>query len=504
MRLVKNSFYSLGAAVLPTLIALVSVPLFVSTIGMERYGVLIVAWILLGYFGQADFGIGRAITQRVSSAKELSSDFRAEAVTSAFASSFLFSIVAAILTYLAASWFFSGPFDIDEALRSEIMGAIWALALAIPVIATSGVAAGALMGLERFGLSSLGNLIGQSGGQLLPLAYALLVGPDVGALIICSVIGRALGLVILAAGVWGAFYRSGRLRITKSQMGHLTRFGIWVMVSALVGPLMLVGDRFVIGAISGAVAVAAYSIPYQLAARTQLLPISLVHALFPRFASEDPASSKQRCEDYTIFVAQIFAPVVLGLIFLTSPFLHLWLGENLDQRSIAVGHVLFAAFWINATANVPYAYIQASGNPRFTAMLHVAELPVYALLLYFFGLQFALVGFAIAFALRCLIDCTSLMWRSGARFGALARAILPQFVLILGAIIVAGTFDSLTQLLVGPLVFCTISILITLFWMPPTIANRLAQIPLVAKFPILARAVGLSGTATNPESKSGH
>lgn len=496
MRLLKNSIFSLGAAVIPTVIGLVSVPLFVSTIGMERYGVMIVAWILLGYFGQADFGIGRAITQRVSSAIDHSDAFRAEAVASAFASCAVFSAVSAALTYLAASLFFAGPFDIDEAIRAEILSAIWALALAIPVIAMSGVASGALMGVERFGASSLGNLIGQSCVQVLPLLYALFVGIDVGALILCSVSGRALGLIYLFVPLWREFFRNNRFRVVWGQMKDLTKFGIWVMVSALVGPLMLVGDRFVIGSIAGAVAVAAYSIPFQLAARTQLLPISLVHALFPRFASEDPGSSKQRCEDYTIFVAQIFAPVILVLICLTQPFLELWLGANLDQRSIAVGHVLFGAFWINAIANVPYAYIQASGNPRFTAKLHLAELPVYAVLLLLFGLQYGLIGFAIAFGLRCVIDCTALAWRSGAQIGALASAIAPHAFLILLVIFAISRLDSFGHLLLAAAATSSISFLLSLFQMPSTIRNRLAQIPLVSRTPVLRKFIEVIGTGS--------
>ena len=62
MKLLRNSAWSLLAAILPTLVSIATVPLFVPAIGAGRYGVLAIAWLVLGYFGAADFGIGRAIT----------------------------------------------------------------------------------------------------------------------------------------------------------------------------------------------------------------------------------------------------------------------------------------------------------------------------------------------------------------------------------------------------------------------------------------------------------
>ncbi|MEM7780754.1 MAG: oligosaccharide flippase family protein [Pseudomonadota bacterium] len=480
MRLLKNSIYGMFGVAVPIIVSLVSVPIFVSTIGLERYGVLVIAWVLLGYFGQADFGIGRAITQRVSSRIDQPRAALAQSVVSAFASSLGFSMIAGVLIYLSASYFFSGPFQIDEALRKEMMGALWALGLCVPVVAMSGVAAGALMGLEKFKLSSAGTMIGSSAVQILPLLYALFVDTHMASLVVCSLAGRLLGFAILGGGVWHAFFRSAWQTPSLREMKALTSFGLWVMVSALVGPLMLVGDRFVIGSLSGAVAVAAYSIPYALAVRTQVFPIAIVQALFPRFASETAEASLRRSEDFTIFIGQLFAPVVIGLIAVSGPFLHLWLGENLDLRSIPIATVLFASIWINTVANVPYAMIQAAGYPRFTALLHVAELPVYIGLLFVLGMNFGLVGFAIAFGLRCLIDFVALFIRSGIRRGPVITALLPQAILIVLAV---GVMSSVSSWLLGiglGAAIALISCAFALLQIPASVLDRLRAVPVLS------------------------
>ena len=44
-------------------IALVTIPMLIEGIGRERFGVLTLAWIILGYFSLFDLGLGRALTR---------------------------------------------------------------------------------------------------------------------------------------------------------------------------------------------------------------------------------------------------------------------------------------------------------------------------------------------------------------------------------------------------------------------------------------------------------
>ena len=480
MQLAKNSLYSLIGAAFPLAVSLVTVPLYVAEIGLERYGALAIAWLLLGYFGQADFGIGRAITQRIASNPDASADWRARAVSSAFASIAIFSLIGAALIYGAATYFFSGPFQIAEPLRLELLGAVWALALCNPIVAMSGVSSGALVGLERFKLVSIATLVGNTGLQVLPLLYAIYFDNNLGNLILCALAGRSLGFLLLLAGTWIAFFKMNVVGPAWSEIRKLAKFGAWIMVTALIGPLMVFADRFMIGAIESALAVAVYTIPFQIASRTMILPVSVVQALFPRFASDTPEVSNKRCRDYTIFLGQIFAPVVIGLICLSSPLLQLWLGDGLDERSILIGQILFASYWVNALAYVPFAFIQASGNPQFTAKLHLAELPIYAALLYVLGSNFGLAGFAIAFGLRCTIDFLALAARSRVDNKSMAMSLMPHLILILLAIFAMNHFEGLVASLVGAIVLPLLSLLAALLQLPDAIRGRLSQLPLIS------------------------
>ena len=77
MGVFRHTTYNLMGTTAPILVALISIPIYIQLIGEQRYGVLSIAWILLGYFGVFDLGIGRAAAQRI--ARQEKSDRTAKA-----------------------------------------------------------------------------------------------------------------------------------------------------------------------------------------------------------------------------------------------------------------------------------------------------------------------------------------------------------------------------------------------------------------------------------------
>jgi hypothetical protein len=64
--LARNTLLNLAGQVIPLLIGLATIPYIVRGLGTERFGVLAIAWVVLGYFSLFDLGLGRAKTKFVA------------------------------------------------------------------------------------------------------------------------------------------------------------------------------------------------------------------------------------------------------------------------------------------------------------------------------------------------------------------------------------------------------------------------------------------------------
>jgi O-antigen/teichoic acid export membrane protein len=405
----RDSTYNLLGAVLPVAVSLLTVPIYLSVIGEERFGVLALAWLFLGYFGVFDLGLGKATAQRIASLGHTSAD-RSRIFWGAMGVNTAAGVLGGLVLYVAARVAFEDYFKVSSALREEMLAAVWLLALAVPIATVSGVIGGALMGRQRFREI---NLI--SGGasvvsQLATLATAMLISTDLTWLVLTVVVTRVLTLILL-------FYECRRHAIggeplitTKAEVVALLGFGGWVTISGLVSPLMVVLDRFVIGGMLGAVAVAIYTVPWQLAQRALILPGAIQSALFPRQASADETEQIRLTQTGIAAIAAILTPVIGLGIFAMEPFLKVWIGGNFHVQAAPVGQIALLGFWANGMAYVPFAQIEARGKARIGALVHLAELPAYLAALYLLMMHYGLPGAAVAFSLRCILDGIVLNW----------------------------------------------------------------------------------------------
>ncbi len=73
-------------------------------------------------------------------------------------------------------------------------------------------------------------------------------------------------------------------------------------------------------------------------------------------------------------------------------------------NSSLVLQLLAIGVFINSLAFVPFGMVQSAGRPDLTAKLHMLELPIYLLLLWFLLNTYGIVGAAIAWVVRAAID----------------------------------------------------------------------------------------------------
>jgi len=436
----RHTAYNLVGQILPILLSLVTVPLYLKLVGSERYGVLAIAWLLLGYFGLFDLGLGRATSFRLAAQKDAEPQARADTMWAALAVNALMGVAGGLVLWAAAEFFFGRIFKVSPELRPEVVAAVPLLAFAVPVATVTGVLTGAMQGRERFLEINTVNVISTTLFQLIPLGIALVAGPNLPLLLLGALTARGLAAAVLAYRCHVELTRGLPARLDRKEIVLLLKYGGWVNLTSIFGPVLYMLDRFTIGAMLSARAVTDYTVPYQLANRTAIMSGSLVGALFPRLSSATADEREVLADRATMTILALLSPLFLAGIYIMQPFLHFWVGQKVGPDAPFVGRFILMAMWANALALVPFTRLQASGRPDLVSKILLAEIPPYLLMLWAGIHFFGLIGSAAAASLRWLMDYALLTWVAGRRFTGFGL-IFGNFVVLCAAIYCAGIWS---------------------------------------------------------------
>ncbi|HSS96352.1 MAG TPA: flippase [Terriglobales bacterium] len=405
----RNWIVNLFGQGLPLLVGLLAVPWLLRYLGIERFGILSIAWALLGYAGQFDLGLGRATTKYIA---EYLGRGEHSALPGLFWTSLgsqtVFGVFAGLVLASATPILVNRVLNISPVYLGETKTLLFILAFSIPLIIVGNSSRGMLEAGQHFGIVNYVKLPAYLSIFLLPM-MAIPFGVGLRGIVLLLVGSRFLATAAYFALCFKYFPElRGRFTFDAKLIRPLFIYGGWVTVSNLVGPLLMYVDRFFIGAILSMSALGYYTAPYEIVSRIWLVPTSLMATVFPAFSSLRAGESNRQIEDlYTRSLKSILlvsGSILLLLAAFAPQILRIWLGPDFAARSTVTMQVLAMGMLVNCVAFVPFGLLQGLGRPDLTAIFHLLELPLYALTLWFFLSRFGLVGAAWACALRISLD----------------------------------------------------------------------------------------------------
>lgn len=404
MSILRNSLYNLTGSLLPTVVTIFTVPVYLRLIGVDRYGILVIVWVLLGYFGVFDLGLSRATAQRIAALRHTEPSKRAEVFWTALMLNMIFGVIGGLLLWPVSRIYFRTFLHIAGPLKLEILATVPWLVAALPVLTITGVLYGALQGCERFKELNVCRMLELILSQLLPLIVVWFHGPDLAWLVPAALLGRILVFVILFAQCYRHVPLNMALSVRRDLIVPLFRFGGWVTLTGFIGPLLTTLDRFLIGSIAGLKAVTYYTVPFSLISRVATLPGSLSDTLFPRFSATSEEERHRLMGEAVRVLSVIMTPLIIASILIINPFLTWWVGPDVARNAVFAGEIIALGFWFNGLAYIPFARIQAQGRPDLIAKCHLAELIPYLVFLTFALHTWGVSGAALAWSLRVIVD----------------------------------------------------------------------------------------------------
>ena len=411
MSLKRNTLWNLAGGAVPLLAGAALIPYTMGRLGSEAFGVLTLLWGLIGYFSLFDLGVGRALTVQLS---RLMAAGQADQAGPMLRAGMLLTLAAGmaggLLVWLLAP-FLSGPWlKISPDFQHDARLAFLVAAVGVvPTTLASGLR-GALEGLDRFVASNTSRMLLGVWMFALPAWAVFFHGPHLGVVAAYLVLGRCLvvaGMVYQLRDCWA---RAGGAPAGRQQFGALCNYGFWVTVTGIVGPLMVYGDRFFVSAAVGAAQLSLYAIPQEGLLRLLIIPMALTGALLPRLASLEPADGAAHYHRTERRLTAGMFVICLLAALLAYPLLSLWLSAEFARAALPVALVLCLGVWINAIALMPYTLLHARGNPKLTALFHLAELGLYLVAVWCLTGRYGLVGAATAWVARVGLDLVLLKW----------------------------------------------------------------------------------------------
>lgn len=442
-RIVHSVAWNLLGAGLPVVAAILLIPRVIEAGGEERFGLLGIIWVLIGYFSLFDLGLGKALTKFVSE-RIARQDVGSIAVL-ARSALLLMSVLGCLIFLLvevSAEFLVVRLLNVPSSLAVEATSSVRIMALALPFVIVSTAFVGILESYQRFDQINFVRMpLGVLNFVFPYVAFNLYVDLRLATALLAVLRIIACIIYALQANVAVKGLLADRT-IEKRALKPLLSFGGWLSVSNLVGPLMVYSDRFFVGSLIGLAAVAHYITPYEVVTRLWVLPVAVIDVLFPALTAAYAVDAKRLVRLFRSaveWIALVMA-VPVGVIFLfASELLQFWLAESFDPASVSVARWLVIGVFVNSLCRVPLVMLLGAGRPGLVAKMHLSEIVPYVAAMMWLVMNFGIEGAAIAWMARVSVEALLLFFfassavqalRSAASLGVLLAFSIPLLLLL--------------------------------------------------------------------------
>jgi len=416
--LIRNSLWNASGSALPALAALASVPLLISTLGVEGYGIVTIVSSVIGYFAVLDINLSAGAIKYLAESHEENDHIR-------FSETFWFgALFYGLLGFIGSvAIFFGSPaivrelFDMSATVRDNTILALRVGAIGFGMAQVQSYLIVVPQALQRYDRSAQSEAFF---GVLVNIisVLAALAGAGVVGVIAVRVLVSAVNVAYLCYLIRGMELSLSFRFPRKDVRIALTSFSAYAYLSKLASTLHQHGDKLIIGALAGPSALTFYTVPVTLSSRILGLTYRLSSVIYPR-ASALAASARMN-ELRQIYLSAMryityINLVALGMIVLAGEeFLRRWVGDAFVTKGYPILVLMTVALLVDSLTNIPSLVNDALGHPNISGRFALLRGIIGVGLVYIGTLTYGIVGAAISHLIgACILSACFLIYVHG-------------------------------------------------------------------------------------------
>lgn len=362
---------------LNNIVGLFYIPYMLRIMGQSEYGLYSLVASVIAYLTIMDFGFGNAIVRYTAK-------FRAEGKQqeqySMFGMFLILYLIIGIITFLIGVGIY---FNIESIFGDSMTAYELSRAKVLLLIMIFNLAVSFPLGIFGSIITAYEDFIFQKMVQIIRIILNTCV-------MICLLkMGyRAVAMVILqtvfniATLLLNYYYCSHKLRIKiqfgKFQWGFLREVSIysfWVFLNAIMDRVYWNTGQFVLGAVTGTVAVAIYAVAIQFQSMYMSFSVAISNVFFPRVTAMVAANkSDQDLSDLFIRTGRIqyiiLSFILSGFILFGRQFIAFWAGPGYED-SYVITLLFIVPLTVPLIQNLGISILQARNQMKFRSLLYV-------------------------------------------------------------------------------------------------------------------------------------
>jgi len=380
----RNTLANLVARVISAALAFAAIPILLSKLGAEAYGLVGLAVVLESLFALLDLGLSTAVNREV--ARNIGTNRDPEAnrdlLRTLEAIYWPIGLVILVAVIVLAVWLASGGLNTDQLSESTVQLSLSVLAFTLTIRWPLSLYAGVLRGLEAQllynGLQLLGPIIRLAGG----VAVVTWVSPTVEAFFVTDLVGSIVQIVLIAAAAWRSLPPSSqRPRFRFSIIQSLWRFALAYNAIVILTQLLMQSGTLFVARMLPLRDVGFYAVASSLAGVVIYVPYALVEASFPRFTSELERRNVTEFSSTYRFTLNTSAlsimAVAVPIVFFSKDFLFVWTrSSEVASHAAAAAAMLAIGSLLYALWAFPYTALLSAGLVRYPLIVNLVVVPL--------------------------------------------------------------------------------------------------------------------------------